>query len=58
MTRRSFYWRLALSVVIVLFDFTLGRLPIFGTVTEGVGTVVLLALWGPAGLIDLWEMAE
>ncbi len=58
MTRGGFYWRLALSIVIDLFDFTLGRIPIFGSVTEGVGSVVLLALWGPAGLAYLWELVE
>jgi len=58
MTRSGFYWRLALSIVIDLFDFTLGRIPIFGSVTEGVGSVVLLALWGPAGLAYLLELVD
>jgi hypothetical protein len=58
MTRRGYFLRLALSVVIDLFDLTLGRIPIFGTVTEGVSTVVLLALWGPAGLLNLWELLD
>lgn len=58
MTRRGYYLRLALSVVIDLFDLTLGRIPIFGTVTEGVTTVVLMALWGPAGLLNLWELID
>jgi hypothetical protein len=54
MTRRGYFLRLAFSIVIDLFDFTLGRIPIFGSVTEGVGTVVLFAVWGPAGLVNLW----
>jgi hypothetical protein len=58
MTRRGFYLRLALSVAIDLFDLTLGRIPIFGSVTEGVGTIVLVALWGPAGLVNLWELFD
>lgn len=58
MTRRGYFLRLAFSVVIDLFDFTLGRVPIFGTVTEGVGTIVLVALWGPAGLLNLAEMVD
>ena len=58
MTRRGYFLRLALSVVIDLFELTLGRIPIFGTVTEGVSTVVLLALWGPAGLLNLWELLD
>lgn len=58
MTRRGFYLRLALSVVIDLFDFSLGRIPIFGSVTEGVGSIVLVALWGPAGLAYLLELVD
>lgn len=58
MTRRGYFLRLALSVAIDLFDLTLGRIPIFGTVTEGVTTVVLMALWGPAGLLNLWELLD
>ena len=58
MTRRGYFLRLALSIVIDLFDFTLGRLPIFGAVTEGVGTVVLTALWGPAGLVNILELFD
>jgi hypothetical protein len=58
MTRRGFFLRLAFSIVIDVFDFTLGRIPIFGSVTEGVGTVVLYALWGPAGLVNLWELVD
>jgi hypothetical protein len=58
MTRTGYFLRLALSVAIDLADFTLGRIPIFGSVTEGVGTIVLLALWGPAGLVNLWELAD
>jgi hypothetical protein len=58
MTRQGYFLRLAFSIVIDLFDFTLGRLPIFGTVTEGVGTIVLMALWGPAGLVNLLELFD
>ena len=58
MTRSGYFLRLAFSVVIDLFDLTLGRIPIFGSVTEGVGTVVLMALWGPAGLLNLGELAD
>jgi hypothetical protein len=58
MTRRGYFLRLAFSVVIDLFDLTLGRIPVFGTVTDGVGTVVLFAMWGPAGLVNLWELVD
>jgi hypothetical protein len=58
MTRRGYFLRLAFSVVIDLFDLTLGRIPIFGSVTEGVGTIVLMALWGPVGLVNLLELLD
>lgn len=58
MTRSGYFFRLAFSIVIDLFDLTLGRIPIFGSVTEGVGTVVLLAMWGPIGLANLWELVD
>jgi hypothetical protein len=58
MTRRGYFLRLAFSIVIDLFDFTLGRIPIFGAVTEGVGTVALMALWGPAGLVNILELFD
>lgn len=58
MTRRGYFLRLAFSIVIDVFDFTLGRIPVFGSVTEGVGTIVLTALWGPAGLVNLLELVD
>jgi len=58
MTRSGYFWRLALSIVIDIADFTLGRIPVFGTVTDGVGTIVLFALWGPAGLVNAWELID
>lgn len=58
MTRNGYFLRLAFSIVIDLLDFTLGRIPIFGSVTEGVGTIVLYGLWGPVGLANLWELLD
>jgi hypothetical protein len=58
MTRTGFFWRLALSIIIDIADFTLGRIPIFGTVNDGIGTIVLYALWGPAGLVNAWELVD
>lgn len=58
MNRRTYFLKLAFSVVIDIFDFTLGRIPVFGTVTDGVGTLVMLAMWGPAGLVNGWELFD
>lgn len=58
MTRRGYFWRLALSIIIDVADFTFGRIPVFGTLNDGIGTVVLFALWGPAGLVNAWELVD
>lgn len=58
MTRRGYYIRLGICVAIDLFDLTFGRVPIFGSVTEGIGSLVLMLLWGPLGLTYLWEVAD
>ncbi|HYD86354.1 MAG TPA: hypothetical protein VEA80_02665 [Vitreimonas sp.] len=58
MTRRGYFLRLAFSMLIDVLDFTLGRIPIFGTVTDGVGTAVLFLLWGKAGLAYAWEVVD
>jgi hypothetical protein len=58
MTRSGYFLRLAFSVVIDLFDFTLGRFPGFGTVTDGVGAAVMFAMWGPIGLVNILEVID
>jgi hypothetical protein len=58
MTRRGYFWRLALSVVIDVADFTFGRIPVVGTLNDGIGTAVLFALWGPTGLVNAWELID
>lgn len=58
MTRNGYFLRLAFSIVIDLFDFTLGRIPIFGTATDGVGTAVMYAMWGPIGLLNILEVID
>jgi len=58
MTRSGYFARLALSVVIDLMDFTLGRIPILGTVEDGIGGIVLTAVWGRAGLAYFWELFD
>lgn len=58
MTRKGFFLRLALSAAIDLIDFSFGRVPLIGSVSEGAGAAVLFLLWGPAGLVYLWELAD
>lgn len=58
MTRNGYFLRLAFSIVIDIFDFTLGRIPMLGTATDGVGTAVMYAMWGPIGLLNILEVID
>ncbi len=58
MTRTGYFVRLAISVAIDLVDFTLGRVPGVGSVGEGLGSLVLVGLWGWPGLVYLGELAD
>lgn len=58
MTRTGYFLRLAVSVAIDVADFTLGRVPVVGSVGEGLGTAVLFVLWGWPGLVYLGELAD
>ena len=58
MTRRGYFIRLGISVVIDLLDLTLGAVPVIGSVEDGFGTVALLFLWGWPGLAYLSELAD
>lgn len=58
MSRRGYFIRLAISVAIDVIDFTFGRVPGIGSIEDGLGVVVLVGLWGPVGLLSLWEVAE
>jgi hypothetical protein len=58
MSRVGFLLRMAASVAIDVFDLTGGRLPIAGTAVDGLSSVILFFLWGPAGLTYLWEIAD
>ncbi len=58
MTRRGYFIRLAISIVIDLLNFTIGRVPIIGEGEDGVSALVLVGLWGPIGLFSLWELAD
>jgi hypothetical protein len=58
MTRRGYFIRLAISAAIDVLDFTLGRVPLAGSVGEGTGAALLFVLWGWPGLLYLGELVD
>lgn len=55
---RSDFAKLAIAIVLDLLDFTVGRMLGVGTVMDIVFAAVAFALWGPIGLLALWEVAD
>jgi len=49
---------LAISLVFDIADFTIGRIPGFGTLFDIGGAFIGYKLWGPLGLAQLWEVAD
>jgi len=50
--------KLIIAVVLDVVDFTLGRILGAGTVLDIVFAIIAVFLWGPAGLIAFWEVAD
>lgn len=41
-----------------IFDLTIGRIPIFGSFTDFISGILAIVLWGYAGIIAFWEVAD
>ncbi|WP_428408151.1 hypothetical protein [Hyphococcus sp.] len=50
--------KLVIAVILDLVDFTFGRIPGFEIVVDVALGVAAVALWGWAGLIAFWEIAD
>lgn len=55
---RGYYAKLALSVVLDIVDFTIGRIPGLEIVVDALLAVAATAMWGWAGLFAFWELAD
>jgi len=55
---RSDIAKLAIAVLLDILDFTLGRILGAGTVIDIVFAGIAFVLWGPVGLIALWEAID
>lgn len=54
----SYFQKFAISVVIDILDFFAGRLLGIGMIGDALAGVVAVILWGPAGVIAFWELAD
>jgi len=50
--------KLAIAVLLDLLDFTLGRILGAGTALDIVFAGIAFVLWGPIGLLALWEAID
>jgi hypothetical protein len=50
--------KLAIAVLLDILDFTLGRILGAGTVLDIVFAGIAFVLWGPVGLLALWEAID
>lgn len=50
--------KLLLAVLLDILDFTLGRILGAGTVMDLIFAGIAFVLWGPIGLLALWEALE
>ncbi len=47
-----------IAIIWDVLDFTIGRIPAFGTLFDIIGTFLALVLWGSAGVMALWEVVD
>lgn len=50
--------KLAIAVLLDILDFTFGRLLGAGTVIDIIFAGIAFVLWGPVGLLALWEAID
>jgi len=55
---KSDFAKLLIAIVLDIIDFTVGRMLGLGMIVDAALAAVAFALWGPVGLLALWEMAD
>jgi hypothetical protein len=55
---KSDFAKLVIAIALDIADFTIGRLLGVGMIMDVVFAAVAFALWGPIGLIALWESLD
>lgn len=51
-------WKIAISIVWDLLDFTIGRIPVFGTLFDVAGTILAITLYGKKGILAAVEILD
>lgn len=55
---KGWLWRLGLALFLDILDFTLGRIPILGTIFDGVLGIIGIMLWGKTGAFQFLEIFD
>ncbi|HXI85996.1 MAG TPA: hypothetical protein VNH64_00950 [Parvularculaceae bacterium] len=50
--------KLVIAIIPDLLDFSLGRIVGYGTILDVVFAAIAFLLWGPMGLLQLWEVLD
>lgn len=50
--------KLLIAILLDILDFSMGRIIGYGTVLDVVFAGIAFLLWGPPGLIQLWEVFD
>ena len=50
--------KLGISIIWDIFDFTVGRVPVIGTLIDIIGGFLATALWGKLGVLAFWEVID
>ena len=51
-------FKLIISIIWDILDFTIFRLPIFGTFADFASGFLAIALYGPSGMLAFWEVID
>jgi len=50
--------KFAIAIIWDILDFTIFRIPAFGTLADAISIPIAVALWGPMGIAASWELVD
>lgn len=51
-------WKFLIAILWDAADFTIGRIPGFGTLFDIAGMLLAIILWGAPGVLAIWEVFD